>query len=323
MRTLHLLRLRLCSLFGRSRVESELADELSFHLEQQIAENCAAGTPADEARLAALRAWGGVSQIQEECSEMRMTTAIESVYYDLRYALRVLRKNPAFAAASILVPALGIGANTAIFSVANAVLLRPLPFPDSERVMRLWDTYGAPGNYGPISYPNFQDWRAWNRSFSDMAVFAERGYVLTGAGDATPLQAVAASANFFDVLGVQPALGRSFLPDEDRPGANHGSDSAVLGDRLWRRQFGGDAAILGRSITLSGRSFTVVGVMPPEFDTYTGSGETDIWTTVADHRRAPDRFLQRHCASEARRFADAGAGRYGPHCGAVDTGLSG
>jgi predicted permease len=285
MRTLQRFRLRLRSLFGRARVERELADELSFHLEQQIAENRAAGMPAAEARLAAMRLLGGVPQIQEECRDMRMTTAIESVFQDLRYALRVLRKNPAFASASVLVLALGIGANTAIFSVANAVLLRPLPFPEPARIVRLWDTYGTPGNYGPISYPNFEDWRAWNHSFAAMAVFAERGYVLTGAGEATPLQAVAASVSFFDVLGVQPALGRKFLPEEDRPGANHGADSVLIGDRLWRRQFGADPGILGRPITLSGRSFTVVGVMPPGFDTYTGSGETDVWTTVAVYAR--------------------------------------
>ena len=288
MRTLQRFRLRLRSLFGRARVERELADELSFHIEQQIAENRAAGMPADEARFAALRLLGGVPQIQEECRDMRMTTAIESVAQDLRYAVRVLRKNPAFASAAVLVLGLGIGANTAIFGVANAVLLRPLPFPEPARIVRLWDTYGTPGNYGPISYPNFEDWRAWNHSFSAMAVFAERGYVLTGAGAATPLQAVAASAGFFDVLGVQPALGRKFLPEEERPGANHGAESAIIGDQLWRRQFGGDPAILGRTITLSGRSLTVVGVMPPGFDTYTGSGETDVWTTVAVFaRKAP------------------------------------
>jgi predicted permease len=287
MRTLQRFRLRLRSLFGRARVERELADEISFHIEQQIAENRAAGMPAVEARLDALRSLGGVPQIQEACRDMRMTTALESVLQDLRYALRVLRKNPAFASASVLVLALGIGANTAIFSVANAVLLRPLPFPEPARIVRLWDTYGTPGNYGPVSYPNFEDWRAWNHSFSDMAVFAERGFVLTGAGAATPLQAVAASASFFDVLGVQPALGRKFLPEEDRPGANHGADSAIIGDRLWRRQFGGDPGILGRSITLSGRSFTVVGVMVPGFDTFTGSGETDLWTTAAVYAQAP------------------------------------
>ena len=292
MRTLQRLRLRLRSLLGRARVERELADELSFHIEQQIAENRAAGMPAVEARLAALRLLGGVPQIQEECRDMRMTTAIESVFHDIRYALRVLRKNPAFAAASVLVLALGIGANTAIFSVANAVLLRPLPFHAPERIVRLWDTYGTPGNYGPISYPNFEDWRAWNHSFSAMAVFAERAYVLTGLGEAAPLPGVAASAGFFDVLGVQPALGRRFLLGEDRPGANHGADSVLISDRLWRGQFGGDPAILGRSITLSGRTFTVVGVMPPGLDTYTGSGDTDLWTTTAVFARATPGMLR-------------------------------
>jgi putative ABC transport system permease protein len=262
-------------------VERELADELSFHLEEQIAENRAAGMSAGESRLAALRLLGGVSQIQEECRDMRMTTLVEDSFRDFRHALRVMRKNPAFASASILVLALGIGVNTAIFSVSNAILFRPLPFPEPQQLVRLWDTYGTPGNFGPISYPNFLDWRSWNRSFTALAVFAERGLVLTGVGDATSLQTLAASASFFDVLGVQPALGRKFLPEEDGPGANNGTDSAVISDRLWRRQFGGDPAVLGRSISLSGRIFTIVGVMPPGFNTYTGSGETDVWTTIA------------------------------------------
>jgi putative ABC transport system permease protein len=211
---------------------------------------------------------------------------IEGFLHDLQHAFRVMRKNPAFAGASILVLALGIGANTAIFSVANAILFRPVPFPEPQQLMRLWDNFGTPGNLGPVSYPNFKDWRSWNHSFSGMAAFAERGVVLTGEGDATPLQTLAASASFFDVLGAQPALGRKFLPEEDGPGANNGADSAIISDRLWRQRFAGDAAVLGRSITLSGRSFIVVGVMPPGFNTFTGSDETDVWTSIAVYSRA-------------------------------------
>jgi predicted permease len=285
MRTLQRLRLRLRSLLRRARVERELAEELSFHLQELIAENRAAGMSAGQARIAALRMMGGVSQIKEECRDMRMTTGIEGFFRDIRHALRMMRKNPAFAAASILVLALGIGANTAIFSAANAILFRPLPFPEPRRLVRLWDTYGTPGNLGPVSYPNFRDWRSWNHSFSSMALFVERGLVLTGGGDAMPLQTLAVSACFFDVLGAQPALGRKFLPDEDAAGANNGADSAIISDRLWRRQFGANTAVLGRSITLSGRSFIVVGVMPPGFNSYTGSGETDVWTTVAVYSR--------------------------------------
>ena len=133
-------------------------------------------SPADEARPAALRLLGGVPQIQEECREMRMTTAIESVFQDLRYwrcaccaRIRRLRLRRFWCSA------LGVGANTAIFGVANAVLLRPLPLPEPARIVRLWDTFGTPGNYGHVSYPNFEDWRSWSHSFFAMAVFAERG----------------------------------------------------------------------------------------------------------------------------------------------------
>lgn len=279
MRALHRLRLRLRSLLLRGRAERELGDELRFHLEQQIAENTQAGMPPHQAREAALRGFGGLRQVEDACRDTRRTGAWKGWLRDLRHGFRLFGKNPAFAAASICVLGLGIAAATAIFGAANEVLLRPLPFPQPERLVRLWDNFGSPGNLGPVSYPNFSDWRAWNRSFTGLAAFTERSYVLTGAGDPTPVETLAASASIFDVLGVKPALGRAFRPDEDQPGANGGADSAIISDRLWRARFGANPSVIGQR--LGKLPFVVIGVMPPGFTTYTGSGETDVWITLA------------------------------------------
>ncbi len=285
MRILEKFRLRLRSLFFRTRAERELEDEIRFHLEAQIAENVALGMSPHEARAAAIRALGGVPQIEEACRDTRATAAWEGFLRDLQHGARLLRKNPAYAASSIAVLALGIAATTAIFSAAYGVLLRPLPFSEPDRLVRLWDTFGNPGNLAPVSFPNFRDWRAWNQSFPAMAVFQEGNTVLTGSGEPTPLQTLAASANFLDLLGVRPALGRTFRAEEDHPDANNGAGSVILSDRLWRSRFGADPSIIGARITLGSQPSVVVGVMPPGFNTYTGSGEIDVWTTLAGLER--------------------------------------
>ena len=285
MRVFDKLRLRLRSLFLRTRAERELEDEIRFHLEAQVAENVALGMAPQEARAAALRALGGAPQVEESCREMRGTAAWEGFLRDLRHGVRLLRKNPAYAASSIAVLALGIAAATAIFSAAYGVLLRPLPFSEPDRLVRLWDTFGNPGNLAPVSYPNFRDWRAWNQSFSAMAAFSEGTTVLTGSGEPTPLQALAASANFLDLFGVRPALGRTFRVEEEHPDANHGAGSVILSDRLWRSRFGADPSIIDARITINGGQSVVVGVMPPGFNSFTGSGEIDVWTTLAGLER--------------------------------------
>ncbi len=285
MRALAKLRLRLRSLFHPARAERELGDEIQFHLEAQIAENIAGGMTSAEARAAALRILGGLPQTEEACRDARPTAVWEGVLRDLRYGIRLLCKNPAYAASSISVLALGIAAATAIFSAAYGVLLRPLPFPQPERLGRLWDTFGNPGNLAPVSYPNFRDWRAWNHTFSAMAVFAEGNTVLTGSGEPTPLKTLAASANFLELLGVQPALGRSFRVEEERPGANDGADSVILSNGLWRARFGASPTIIGARLTLGRMPFVVIGVMSPGFNTFTSSGETDVWITLAGSER--------------------------------------
>ena len=283
MRQLEKLRLRFRSLFLRSRAEHELEDEIRFHLEAQIAEFTALGMTAREARAAALRALGGVQQIQEKCRDARGTAVWDGFIRDLHHGIRLLRKKPGYAAASIFVLALGISASTAIFSAAYAVLLRPLPLPEPQRLMRLWDTFGYPGNLAPVSYPNFRDWRAWNRTFSGLAAYQEGSFILIGSGAPLPLQSMSASANLFDVLSVRPAIGRSFTIADETPGGNGGADSVIISDRLWRSRFGAAPDIIGTKINRE--RYVIVGVMPPGFKSYAGGGDTDIWFTTANAAR--------------------------------------
>lgn len=255
-------RMRLRALARRNRVETELEKELRFHLESQAEENLARGMPAGEARLAATRMFGGISQIQEECRDMRRTQYLENFWQDLRYAVRTLGKSPAFTVTIVLTLGLAIGANSAIFSVIDAVLLKPLPYPQPERLTRIF--------YRSRSFPKFPlnpwdylDFRARNRSFENLALYTRSDAQLSGAGEPVKLSALRVSANYFRVLGMAPARGRDFDFAEERPGK---SDVVILSDRLWRGQFGAAPDILGRKITLDSQPYTVIGVMPAGLD---------------------------------------------------------
>ena len=192
---------------------------------------------------------------------------IKDLRQDLRYGLRVLIKNPGFTAIAVLTLALGIGANTAIFSVVNAVLLRPLPYKDSDRLVMVWEVDQKKGvNHVQVSAPNYVDWRDQNEVFEQMAAAFARpdtGVNLTDGTNPEWVQAAVTTGNLFSVLGIQPALGRAFLPEEEKQGNNR---VAILSDSLWRRHFNGDRSIVGKAITLDSRSYTVVGVLPADFD---------------------------------------------------------
>src|SRR5262249_45298454 len=191
---------------------------------------------------------------------------MESLLQDFRFALRQLRLNPGFTAVAILTLALGIGANTAIFSVVNAALLRPLPFGTPSSLVMVWGRdpiNGIPGF--PVSGPDFLDWAEQNHCFSGMAAFSERSMVLTGSSQPEQLNVEEVSPNFFSVLGVAPMLGRGFSKEDDEPGK---SNVAVLSYGLWESQFGGDPNAVGKTIQLDGRSVRVVGVAGPDFDFY-------------------------------------------------------
>ena len=196
---------------------------------------------------------------------------------DLRYAIRSLRKSPGFTVATVLTLALGIGANTAIFSVVNAVLLRPLPFKDADRLVQVWGT--SPGSKRDfVSQPDLDDWRAMTRSFSGLAASSPQSVNLTGGDEPERVIGDFVSADFFPVLDVQPALGRLFLPGEDRPGAER---VAVLTDSLWHNRFGGDPAIVGKSLNFNGEPYTVAGILPPGF--VFAPWDADVYLPIYKH----------------------------------------
>src|ERR1051325_9387664 len=188
---------------------------------------------------------------------------MQTLWQDLRYGLRVLVKNPSFTLIAVVTLARGIGANTAIFSVVNPLLFRPLPYKDAGQLVWLWGT--NPANDIPqetASPPDYADWKSLNQSFADMGAFMRNAGILTTGGEPERLMGAAVTDGFFSVLGAQTKLGRTFLPEEDRPGAER---TIILSEGLWQRRFAGDPNILGKSITLNGTPFTVVGVMPADF----------------------------------------------------------
>jgi predicted permease len=208
---------------------------------------------------------------------------MENLLQDLRYGIRMLAKKPAFAAVAVLALALGIGANTAIFSVVNAVLLRPLPFKDPDRLMIVWEDNTKLGFPKDTPAPaNFVDWRDQNQVFDGMAAVATQTFNLTGAGEPEKLEGQRVSASFFPLLGVEPTLGRSFLPEEDRP---EGERVVIMSHGLWQRRFGSDPAIVGKPLTLNGQPYTVVGVMPKSFrfpDPFESeTEENSVWVPIA------------------------------------------
>ncbi|MGE3435833.1 MAG: ABC transporter permease [Blastocatellales bacterium] len=199
---------------------------------------------------------------------------MRTLMQDLRYGARMLMKQPGFTFVAIVTLALGIGANTAIFSVVNAVLLRPLPYEESERLVVLHETNPQQGrDEMNISYPNFTDWRARSQSFEQMAAFRSGGIILTGKNEPARLQATVVSADFFALLRVKPLRGRAFLPEEDKVG---GAPVVVVSHAFWQSRFGGDENLVGQQITLNGKSNTVVGVMPPGF-VFPAGDETEVW----------------------------------------------
>ena len=252
---------RLRALFRRNAVEAELDQELHFHRERQCEKYMRSGLTREEALRRVRLEFGGSDQVKEDCREARGIHTLETLWQDVCYGLRTLRKNPGFTSVALLTIALGIGANTAIFSVVYGVLLRPLPYSDSGRLIVLNETTPLVGTVS-VSYPNFQDWRSQTRAFSAMAAVASIEFNLAGASQPENISGDAVSANYLSLLGVRPLLGRDFDPSEDRPGA---APVAMLTYPLWQSHFGGQQDVIGRGITLDGRSFTVIGVLPPGF----------------------------------------------------------
>ncbi|HKZ01224.1 MAG TPA: ABC transporter permease, partial [Pyrinomonadaceae bacterium] len=258
------LKRRWRALTHKDELEHELDEEMRFHLERDIAQNLKTGMTPEEARYAALKSFGGVAQSKEECRDARGVRIIENILQDVRYSLRLLIKSPAFTLVVILTLALGIGANTAIFSFANGILLRPLPYPQSDRLAVIDETALKRGiNSMSVSFPNFLDWREQNNVFEDIAVYFGSGrYSLSGAGEPMVIRGSSISQGLFEVLRVSPQLGRTFTAAEDRPDEDA---VVILGHSLWQNHFGADPKIIGQKIMLSNRPRTVVGVMPAGF----------------------------------------------------------
>jgi putative ABC transport system permease protein len=271
--------LRLRSLLRRGQVEQELDEELRYHLDRQIEENIAGGMTAREARYAALRAMGGIEQHKEECRDMRRVNFIEDFIQDLRYGLRVLVKSPVFTIVAVLSLALGIGANTALFSVVHGLLLQPLPYPEPERIVDVWHTPPQESFPGmatfSVSPGNYLDWKNQNESFESMAVYQGAGFSMSNGDTPVTVIGTAVSSEFFSVLRSTPIQGRTFLPEEEQPGHNQ---VVVLGHGLWQRAFGGDPNLIGQTLSLDSQKFTVIGIMPSGFE-FPQEGE--LWVPLA------------------------------------------
>lgn len=263
MRLWSRLRSWLRSTLGRSRMESEMDAEMRFHMEAYAKDLVRGGMPHEEALRRARLEFGGIERAKEECREARRVNLVESVMQDIRYGARMLRKSPGFMAVAILTLALGIGANTAMFSVIEAVLLRPLPYSDAGQIVRVASTWERAGITTPYSSsaPDFFDWRDQNHSFSSMFAYHMVEYALTGRGEAKRVRAVIATAGMFSTLQAHPIFGREFLTEENRKGADH---VVVLSYGLWRAQFGGMPEAIGKTMQLDSEPYTIIGVMPPE-----------------------------------------------------------
>ena len=257
--------------------DADLERELRSDLELEEQEQRENGLPPEEARYAAQRALGNAVLIREQAHEAWGWAPFERILEDVRYALRQLRRSPGFSIVAMLTLALGIGGNTAIFSIVNGVLLNPLRFPQSDRLVSLHE---SKPNFaeGSIPYPNFLDWRRENRSFSSMALSRRWSFSMTGRGDPEQLQGQFVSSGFFTVLGVQPLLGREFTENEEQL---HAAPVAIISEGLWRRKFSASPEIMGQSIMLEGKSFTIVGVMPAGFRLpFSNFSESDVYAPI-------------------------------------------
>ena len=264
MRFLHKIASGLQALLGKQRAERELDEELRAYEENAIAGKVSAGsTPAAAAREVKIE-MGGMESVKEQVRDVGWETTFESFLQDVRFGLRMLRKNPSFTAIAVLALALGIGANTAMFSVIEAVLLRPLPYSNAGEIARVastWDRNGTLTSF-TSSPPDFFDWRDQNRSFSSMFGYYIADMALTGQGEARRVRAVMATAGLFSTLQAEPALGREFSAQENRAGANH---VVILTHALWQSAFASAPDILGKTIQLDSEPYTVIGVMPADF----------------------------------------------------------
>jgi len=276
----HLLALwhRFAALFRRRRLERDLDDELAFHLSMREADYRGDGIPAADARVAARRRFGNVTYLREQCRDMWTFHPLETLSQDVRYALRALRRSPGFTIVAVVALAIGVGANTAIFSLIDAMRARALPYTEPSRLVQLWGNVMRSrlerrGN----SYMDFLDWRAQAKSFEDIAAFVTMTATLSGNDEPQRLSVEFVSAPYFSLLGVAPARGRTFAAQEDVVAAP--GFVLILSDGLWKRRFGADPSVVGARVMLNARPYTVIGVMPPGFKGLSDAAE--LWAPFA------------------------------------------
>src|SRR5467141_4167385 len=280
MRGLRAWGLRFAGLFYKERRDCELGEELESHLQMHIEDNLRSGMNPAEARRVALINLGGIEQAKERYRDQRGIPALETVLQDLRFSVRMLRKNPGFTTVAVITLALGIGANTAVFSVVNAVLFESLAYKDPERLASVWSTMISKGvPTSGSSALDFREWRDRNTVFASMAATEYKDFELSAPGqEPSRMQGAIVTQNLFSVLGVNPLLGRSFLPDEEQWGRHQ---VVLLSYGLWQAEFGGEKSVLGRAIRLDGQDYTIVGVMPRGMPFFNDLPPVDLWAPLA------------------------------------------
>lgn len=268
----------------RARVFGDVDEELRFHLRMVELELIEAGMTSASAHAEARRQFGDIGRVAGECQEIaarhhravRRAELFSSIRQDIRYAVRTLVRTPSFTAVAVLTLGLGIGTTSAMFSVVEAVLLRPLPYPDADRLVRVWETSAARRNaFSTVSMANLADWRARTRVFQGMAAWVNLPGNLTGGAEPERITAVSVSANLFPLLQVSPVLGRGFSSENSEPGRDR---VAILSNGLWRQRFGAEPAVIGGTLTFDGEEYTIVGVMPDGFDF---PGRAEMWVPLS------------------------------------------
>src|SRR6185503_1630021 len=282
MKWFNILRDRLRALRQRESVIGEIDREMRSHVELQVEANINAGMSPEEAREKAMRSFGNVNRAVDAAYDVKGGGLLETLLQDIRYGVRMLAKHKAFTSVAVITLALGIGANTAIFSVVNELLLRPLPYLDAQRLVMVWEVTPEGRHQNTTSRANFRGWREQTTSFEGMAAFTDQRLNLTGAGEAEEVSVQFATPSLFHVLGVQPILGRD-MKEED--GDKDAPPIAILSNGFWQRRFSGDPQIVGKPILLNGTPFTVVGVMPAGFQWHiksrSGTGRAaEIWSAL-------------------------------------------
>src|SRR5262245_37518431 len=259
---LNILMARVRALFRRESVLRDIEEELRVHVEMETETNIKRGMPADEARAAALKRFGKLGRNTELGYDIRGGGWLETLWQDLRYGARMLMKNSGFTLITIITLALAIGANSAIFSIINAIVFKPLPFDDLDRIVAVWEKAPGPGyERNQASVANYLDWREQSNSFENLAIYMLWSANLGGIDPPERVRGYQVSPNLLDALGVKVALGRNFLPDEDQPGKDN---VVILTHGLWQRSFGGDPNVVGRTANVNGVARTIIGVMPPD-----------------------------------------------------------